>query len=234
MSRVRHSHTATLLPSGLVLVAGGKAGEYWAEAELYDPSTRSWIATGTMADARDQHTATLLPDGRVLVTGGFTTGLAVLASAELYDPATGTWTPTGSMILPRYGHTATLLPDGTVLVAGGGTESEGGGPPEAAEIYHPDTGTWTPAGDMSTGRNNATATPLPDGTVLVAGGYDFGTVDAAEIYRPTSGNWRPAGTMDEPRFEHMATLLENGSVLVIGGIGSFYSLTTAELYKPRR
>ncbi len=62
----------------------------------------------------------------------------------------------------------------------------------------------------------------------------FGGTDTAEIYRPASGTWRPAGSMDEPRYEHTATLLENGSVLVVGGLGSFYSLTTAELYKPRR
>lgn len=75
---------------------------------------------------------------------------------------------------------------------------EGGGALATAEIYHPGMGTWTAAEEMRTGRNRGTATLLPDGTVLVAGGYDFWGIDTAEIYRPASGTWRPAGSMDEP------------------------------------
>ena len=109
-------HTATLLPNGQVLVAGG---ESLASAELYDPPTGMWTAADSMANARFDHTATLLPNGQVLVAGG---GFSGLASAELYDPATGVWTATGSMAIARVSHTATLLPNGQVLVAGGGPE----------------------------------------------------------------------------------------------------------------
>ncbi len=106
--------TATLLPSGKVLVAGG--GSMYVSgssrtAELYDPGSGSWTATGSMASERNGATATLLPDGKVLVAGGRAMGSQqLLASAELYDPATGTWTPTGPMGAPRIGFTATLLP----------------------------------------------------------------------------------------------------------------------------
>ncbi len=129
MSTPRSGFTATLLPDGKVLVAGGYSGTgYLASAELYDLASGTWSATGGMITPRVGHTATLLRNGKVLVTGGASAaapnadGLKtqVLASAELYDPASGTWTPTGSMLTARGGgFSATLLRDGHVLVAGG-------------------------------------------------------------------------------------------------------------------
>src|SRR5437762_1237620 len=114
----RSSHTATLLPNGQVLVAGGRNSttDDLTSAELYDPGSGVWTAT-SMAKVRFWHTATLLANGQVLVAGGFGQGNA--ASAELYNPATGVWTATGSMTTVRNQHTATLLPNGQVLVAGG-------------------------------------------------------------------------------------------------------------------
>jgi hypothetical protein len=150
-----------------------------------------------MIEARAHHTATLLRDGRVLVAGGSSVGFIIpegvephlLASAELYDPGSGSWTPTGSMIEVRNGHTATLLPDGRVLVAGGYSVGGVGGPVASAELYDPSTGSWTPTGSMMRARAGHTATLLPDGRVLVAGGSggDSGTVASAELYDPGSG-----------------------------------------------
>src|SRR5438132_8069263 len=85
----RDRHTATLLPNGKVLAAGGEGD---ASTELYDPGSGSWTATGRLATRRYDHTATLLPNGKVLVAAGFNLRYGWLASAELYDPATGTWT----------------------------------------------------------------------------------------------------------------------------------------------
>src|ERR671937_710418 len=99
MATDRHAHTATLLPSGKVLVTGGDSLNFGAlrSAELYDPATGTWTRTGDMTIERWYHTSTLLPSGEVLVAGGLTffPGNA-LNSPELYDPAIGTWTHTGS------------------------------------------------------------------------------------------------------------------------------------------
>src|SRR5674476_240527 len=116
----RNAHTATLLPSGQVLVAGGFGSSgVLVSAELYDPATNTWSAAGSLTTARFNHTAALLPSGQVLVAGGADTVGNSLASAERYDPATNTWSAAGSLTTARVSHTATLLPSGQVLVAGG-------------------------------------------------------------------------------------------------------------------
>jgi N-acetylneuraminic acid mutarotase len=118
----REHHTATLLPSGVVLVAGGFDAFPVFElssAELYNPATGQWTRTGSLHHARYVHSATLLSNGKVLVAGGIGDGSEYLASAELYDPASEGWTTTGSLAFARGQHTATLLPGGKVLVAGG-------------------------------------------------------------------------------------------------------------------
>ena len=84
MNTERYEFTATLLPNGLVLVAGG-LGEVLinlASAELYDPASETWSVTGTLNIARSRHGATLLDNGMVLVEGGSSSDNT---SAELYD-----------------------------------------------------------------------------------------------------------------------------------------------------
>ncbi len=125
MSKPRAAHTATLLPDGRVLVAGG---DYWswsrpATAEVYDPATGVWNETGPLHSPRSGHTATPLPDGRVLVVGGDLQSRSKFATAEVYDPATGLWLATSPLSTRRVAHTATLLPDGPVLVEGGNLQS---------------------------------------------------------------------------------------------------------------
>jgi hypothetical protein len=106
-------HTATLLPNGKALVAGGDADYPLLEvgrAELYDPVSDTWTLTGSMGK-RSMHTATLLPDGKVLAAGGAlhpsTSQIVSLSAAEIYDPASGTWSQTAALIADRRGHTAT-------------------------------------------------------------------------------------------------------------------------------
>ena len=188
LRRARWDHTATLLPNGQVLVAGGRNNKRdFASAELYDPATGVWTATRSMTTPRFNHTATLLPSGQVLVAGGFEFDVGILASAELYDPATGMWRATGSMTTARYVDTATLLPNGQVLVAGGIVELFSTYT-ASAELYDPATGVWTATGSMTTKRGVQTATLLPNGQVLVAGGVNFidGFLASAELYESAS------------------------------------------------
>lgn len=219
-------HTATLLSNGKVLVAGGGN----AVAELYDPTKGTWTRTGSMRDAQWGHTAVLLPNDKVLVAGG-----AGLTSAELYDPVKGTWSYTGSMHSQHTGAPLTLLPNGKVLVAGGYSYDGGLHALATAELYDPTSGAWSDTGSMSTPRASESATLLPDGKVLVAGGSDFTTpaFTTAELYDPGSGTWTATGSMTTARMGHTATLLSNGQVLVAGGRGSDSGvLTSAELYDP--
>jgi serine/threonine protein kinase len=218
-------HTATLLPNGKVLIAGGcldNAGLFRpCAAELYEPSTGRWKATGSMSTGRRQHTATLLQNGKVLVAGGCCDIWGhPLSSAELYDPSTGRWTATGNMTTARIAHTATLLSNGKVLVSGGCCDPSDHTSVNA-ELYDPRTGTWAPTGRMSAEREDHTATLLPDGKVLVSGG----PATRAELYDPSTGTWTTTGGKPGVYEGDIATLLPTGQVLVAGGC-----CDTAELY----
>ncbi len=219
--------TATLLQDGRVLFAGGQtavapadgatpdpsgtSGVPTAEAELFDPASGTFSATGSMSAARLWHTATALRDGRVLILGGttnsdlMTSGQTVdptAGSAETYDPGAGTFGATGATVAPRMGHAAALLADGRVLITGGLDTDEA--TPESfarsAEVYDPATGTFTATGDMVAPHAFHTATTLADGRVLIAGfGEELVTgmsgdaspdlLSSAEIYDPATGTF---------------------------------------------
>ena len=242
MSVSRDGHTATLLPNGKVLVAGGGSGQQgqWSindTSELYDPFPETWSPTiGNLLTARRDHTATLLPNGKVLVAGGWHPFNGNLASAELYDPTLGTWGATGGIGTKRERHTATLLPNGKVLVTGGYNDIDGY--LASAELYDPaangGVGAWSPTGPLGTARVNHTATLLQNGKVLVAGGSNSsGALASAKLYDPLNETWEATGIMGIARSSHAATLLQNGKVLAAGGSNSSGALDSAELYDPQ-
>jgi N-acetylneuraminic acid mutarotase len=243
----REEHTATLLPNGDVLVAGGTNGRDTAldSAEIYHPATNRWTPARPMAAARYDHTATLLPNGKVLVVGGLAGPIPFgsLATSELYDPTTGAWSRAAPMILSRARHTATLLADGRVLVVGGlSLVVQQGGlfPSQAtdAEIYDPAADRWSATAPMGQYRLDQTATRLTDGRVLIAGGQDGGnTFNSTEIYNAVDDRWISAAPMGARRDGQAAVLLPDGDVLVVGGTGEEPSapgvpLSSAELYDP--
>jgi hypothetical protein len=237
------------LNDGKVLVVGGGVGAIpVAAAELFDPVSGQWRPTGALNEPRRGHAATALPDGRVVVAGGRNADGDPTVSAEMYDPVAGTWATVAPMKVGRIGHSLTTLADGRVLVTGGttaGTGAAGGGqtirPESSAEIFDPKTGAWRTTQSMSTGRFEHTATALPDGKVLIAGGQGPGEggrltpLATAELYDPAADTFVGTSNLGEGRTNHAAVLLSDRStVLVAGGVGSAdVSLASAELYDSR-
>ena len=243
MTTGRFDSSATLLPDGRVLIAGGQdaSGGESASAELYDPATGTFSPTGSMVYPHISPTATLLPDGHVLIAGGSGIGDVLKRgySAELYDPKTGTFSLTGSMNTRRYDQAGVLLPDGRVLLVGGSVYDLGSKAVATAELYDPKTGKFTMTGSMRTARDGPTATLLPDGRVLIAGGNatpgnGWKPIASAELYNPKTGKFTATGTMTTGRSGNTATLLPDGRVLIAGGFGSDGNvLASTELYDPQ-
>jgi N-acetylneuraminic acid mutarotase len=251
LGTARYAHTATLLANGKVLVVGGinvtnPCCLMTGSAELFDPATGRWSATGTLSTPRFNHIAVRLDNGKVLVAGGNRDSFSTfLTTAEIYDPDTGGWSAAGDLIVARANHMATLLADGRVLVTGG--SPDGSALLNSAELYDPATGAWSSAGTMNSARYYHTATLLANGKVLIAAGSAWdkqsNLATSAELYDPATGSWTATGDLITARYiasedvgSHTATLLPNGKVLVVGGVdnapNAFIALATAELYDP--
>jgi hypothetical protein len=236
MLEPRSGQSATLLPDGKVLIAGGmrRNQDFYKSAELYDPATGKFHATGEMSVGRVGQIAVLLQSGKVLIAGGWVGGQAGTDSAELYDSATGKFTVIAKRMTTRRGRpSATLLVDGDVLIAGG--EESDNESLASAEIFHVKTLSFQSTGSMHHARISHTATLLKDGRVLIAGGYAGGVSSGAELYDPKSGAFTETGSLGTARCKHTAGLLPDGKVLIAGGSDSrgwTGNLSSAETYDP--
>jgi hypothetical protein len=238
--------TVTSPATPYVVTASGPAGSMTASLTIAVRAEGTFRPAASTALPRGGHTATLLGNGQVLVAGGASdpevpdawnpvTGAITPAptAAELFDPGTGTWAPTPRMVAARWAHTATPLRDGRVLVTGGvGYEVEFFWTPIAStEIFDPASGTWSPAAPMNTPRYFHAAVALPDGKVLVSGGWSWVFSEVTvEIYDPAADAWTVAPGMHAARVGHTATLLPDGRVLVVGGLGDEGWPLAAELF----
>lgn len=219
----RAAHSATRLADGRVLFAGGCNAVGCEEgitgdALLFDPSDRTFRATGALVQARVGHRAVALTDGSVLLLGGWT-GAGATDRVERFDPATGTFSAHGHLQHARDGFTATPLDDGTILVAGGyaGAMQR----MSSAEIYDPRTHSSTSIASMATPRMAHSATRLPDGRVLIAGGSIARghLTGSLELFDPQVKTFAAAGHLANARHKHAAVVVPGG-VLVIGGAGA--------------
>jgi large repetitive protein len=235
MTVTRLGASATLLRDGRVLIAGGSNLDetgaieslHGTTAELYDPTTERFTATGFMSNLLRMPKATLLSDGHVLVAGSLDDSAV---DFELFDPATGRFTSAG--VTGISGGTTTLLQDGRVLLSAVG-------PPD---VFDPATGGFTATGALpGLQLADRTATTLQDGRVLFLGGWDYErSQSSAELYDPKAATFAPTGAMGTGRYRPTATLLANGDVLVTGGSWVLWNspepqsspIRTAELYHP--
>ena len=228
----RQFHTATVLASGMVLVAGGYgATGFLAGVETYDPASDAWSSIASLGIARAAATATLLPSGEVLVIGGF--GAAgPLGPGELYDPTISAWSSVSNPLPGRFGHTATLLPSGQVLVATGAVS---GGVVASAERYDSGGDAWALTNPLQTARSTHTVTPLVSGKILVTGGNSGASTPlaSAELYDSATSSFNFVSPLSTARSGQTATVLLSGKVLVVGGkdVNANY-LTSAELFNP--
>jgi hypothetical protein len=235
--------TGFLLAGGGINAGVGLDSPGTILSQTFDPTTQKFTRSG---DMKVRHLGTgngaLLADGRVLLTGG---GLPGIAETEIYDPVSRTWTTASPMGTERRLHTVTLLRDGRVLIAGGfvccivegqtARETATG----AAELFDPATGRFTPTGSMAVPRALHQATLLPDGRVLMSGGFgdSAGTPgpEHAEFYDPATGTFSAAGDLQAGRSLHTAILLTDGRVLAVGGVaspGDRSAVALTELYDP--
>lgn len=221
--------SVALLANGKVLLTGGQAGILTFArngAELFDPATGNWTATGGMNFGRSDHSMTLLPNGKVLAAGGINR-MEQPVVTELYDPETGQWTRTGSLRVPRYRHCAAYLPNGRVLVAGGTAETSLSSftlTSRTAELYDPVTGTWgfAEASNYSHSSPQGQVVQLSDGRVLFANSgelYDFNTGRWTFVGRPLSAG------------QSRIIALPNGKALLTGGSNS-RALRLVQLFDP--
>lgn len=248
------SHAATLLEDGRVLVVGGFDPSvpfphcFLSSAEIYDPETQAWTATGDMNFGRYGLTVTALFSGKALVVGGSNGLTGIQSTAELWDPGSGAWSLTSEPFTGRFGHSASLLQDGNVLVAGGLFVAVSPNPHDESldtcEAYDPTTENWYAVGKLQIARRYHTAALLHDGRVLVVGGvehdlYSGGYLDlnSAELYDPRTFAWTVTTNLIMARSGHtesvlwvrpIASSLQQASTVLVAGGGS--TLNSAELY----
>ena len=237
--------SASLLPSGQVLIAGGFNTHIGTldTAELYDPKTEQFRPLPSrLSCGRELFQATALADGRVLLTGGLDlwTG-RTQDTADVYDPKTEKFTQVAdTMTIDRFGHAAVRLPDGRVLIVGG-TQLVLGQPGKtlaSAEIYDPKTGRFhSTRNSLTVPRGRPTATLLANGRVLIAGGQNGEeTPRSAELFDPKTETFTPlSASLITGRMAHSDATLPDGRALLAGGWNAAAKATTdtTELYDPK-
>lgn len=242
----RSGHAATLLTDGRVLVVGGNdSHQPLASADLYDPTSNRWSSTSSMAAPRSAVSSILLKDGRVMAMGGIPGLTSAGVVAEIFNPERERWSPAGNptQVGFNYGDATTILNDGRVLMTGGASQSLVGDAVPDAFVYDPRADRWFPASPMAQARVHHSASLLPSGRVLVAGGRNAQTNGAAfnttEIFDVNAGAATStpaatpaAGSTETPR-QSLASRLPAVPVLAAGAAGLAIALVAAWLVRRR-
>jgi len=251
-SRLEHGravHTATLLPDGRVLLAGGTDGvDAMNSLEVYDPDTRQFTeADSVLVRERYGHQAVLVED-RIILFGGFDGYEALPYAAAIsvdgleVTDIIGAHSRETRMLVGRLNPTVTALADGAWLIAGGFTGPlESGTETAEVEIFDPAVSPFFFAGNsLLQPRSGHRAARLSDGRVLVTGGIQSDEqliLDQAELYDPLTGAFSATGSLITARTVPEINVLPDGRILVAGGNTSIDTYlpepaSTAELYDP--
>ncbi|MFO0974662.1 MAG: hypothetical protein U1A27_14660 [Phycisphaerae bacterium] len=228
MHVARNQHRMVRLNDGRVLVLGGDDGESLLDsAELYDPNTEQFTLAPSMKRARNFFIVELLLDGRVLIAGGDPDQQTFHLSAEVYNPTANEFTSIG--MIDGDPRASARLPDGRVLMVGSGIFT-------TAYLFNPNTNQFSPtAGNLHSVHGYfPTATALPDGRVLVAGGYsgDPNASDRTDLYDPNTGMFTEGPHMSVARQSHVAMLMPNGTVMLLGGVDNGDVRDSGDLFDP--
>jgi trimeric autotransporter adhesin len=227
MNTPRYLDSATLLNSGMVLLAGGTgSGGVITTAEVYNPTTQAFTSTGNLITPRSQHTGTLLANGTVLLAGGIGDTESALTATELYNPATGDFTASGYLTAARYSHTATRLNNGAVLIAGGQSSSTTS--LASAELYQP--GTQTPPNLESIAVTPATHTislgSSPNLQFIATGTFSSMSPEQLASVVWTSSDTTKVVISNDAGSPGWALALAEGMVTITATAGSIHGSTT--------
>lgn len=185
------------LGNGKVLSIGGlvssSSGTVSALCFLYDPTTHTWSATGSLSHARRLHSAVVLSNGKVLVASGEDSSANPIDVCELYDPVAGTWSNTGSTTNHHQRARIAVMGTGDVLIVSGLSSA-------TCEIYSVSSGTWSSAAALSTNNYFYDLITLPNGNVLMVGGSDGGgnAITSCQIYNVSGNSWSSTGSLTNP------------------------------------
>ncbi len=222
LTSARDSHTATLLPDGEVLLAGGFAGEDEApliSTDIFVPGSTSITVGPNLVLGRGGHAAAVLDDGRVLIAGGWIGPRTYTATTEMFDPETGAFAQAPDLPMGVDALDAITLSDGRILVTGG--QVQPGVATGTSAIYDPTTDAWTEVDPMLTPRFKHESVLLGDGSVLIMGGTpdDRTLLKSTEIFDPESGRFAAGPDLAEARYKLQggAVVLESGRVIIAGG-----------------
>lgn len=235
MAALKQDYNSLVLPDGRVIFTGGQRlgpKDPAPAPELFDPKTGEFETIESLRGLTAYSTPTLLQDGEVLIVGGWGRDPAVV-----YDPATGRTKVVGRTLQREFNPLTVLLKNGKVLIFGADSSS--------AELYNPQTESFSSAGDFPYGWFPYSATTLRDGRVFIVGGEGGNTEHDTipppgieEIYDPVAGKLVPTPHTTVARWHPLTVMLRNGNVLLVGGYGKYKWLSTpreldsAEIYDP--
>lgn len=228
LKTARTGHTATLLSSGLILVAGGQSdvvgGQVLATSELYDPASQTSKPGPALITARTGHAAVAFQtaQGEFVLLAGGSDAQGSLNTAELYDVAQDQFVPVAAPLMQdRVGASALKLQDGRILIQGGVTGLMPGSfssQPAAAELFDPQSQSFSAAPVMSVDRFGSALALNDAGQALVAGGRSLAGPEASlEAFDPLTGSWSSAGNLGQAREGLTATAVAGGGILLVAG-----------------